>query len=271
MRLQTPPPSSPLAHRSAKRYGALEDDREDCATHTICLPPIVHRLSTISKRARSKFMPYERSGGPSALELRFTEKSLGRVDSSDITLEDIREPESRSILLRGLTSLSDRAMRQALEARQADRESKRLRALSTAWEIEASDRHRNLLLTLLEDDTRHLNKAANEVAFFEKVLERRSVKELENDIDFDVGAYGQDLRSLSVVDERLDQLEEEMARRVGGLSAEDETPDRLNAILAAAVSAESDGGIDEDGVNAEKEEVDKDDSLMWSGRPNFSR
>ena len=41
-------------------------------------------------RAHRKITPYDKPPAPSALELQFTEKSLGRVDSSEITLEDAR-------------------------------------------------------------------------------------------------------------------------------------------------------------------------------------
>ncbi|KAI9573717.1 hypothetical protein HD554DRAFT_2035454 [Boletus coccyginus] len=252
--------------------GSPEANHENHTTQTICLPPIVHHLSTSSKRARNKFTPYNKPPGPSTLELQFTEKSLGRVDSSEITLEDTQE--GRSIFLHGLASLSDQAMSQALEARQADHESKHLRALSMAWEIEASDQHRRFLLTLHKEETSHYTLAANEVTFFEGVLEQCLLKELENDVDFGIRAYGQDLRTLLVVDECLDQLEMEMiCHGQGELPAEDETPNRLNAILVAAVSMESDTEsdgttekINKDEIKAEKEE---DDGPMWSGRPSY--
>ncbi|KAF9235495.1 hypothetical protein BU15DRAFT_77984 [Melanogaster broomeanus] len=246
--------STPGELRGGSDNGHPEDHPEGHSTQAVCVPPIVHRLSIYAKRARNKFTPYNRPEGPSPLELRFTEKLLGRVDSSEITLED--EREGKSIFLRGLMGLSDKAMHQALAARQADREAKRLRALCTAWEIEAADRHRNFLLTLHDHEIQQLNWAADDVILFEKILERRSIEELEDHMDFSTGAYGHDLRSLAVMDERLDQMGLEVSRRERGRlsTGEGETPDRLNAILAAAVSADSDE-TNSDETNSDEEGV----------------
>lgn len=50
----------------------------------------MHQLSVSANRARNKFKPYIKPQGPTALELRFTERSLGRFNSGDITLEDMQ-------------------------------------------------------------------------------------------------------------------------------------------------------------------------------------
>ena len=108
--------------------------------------------------------------------------------------------------------LSDDAVRQALEARRADREAKRLRSLSTAWEIEAADRHRGFLVTLHGQEIQRFNWAADDEALFEKILERGSLEDLENNTDFNIRAYSHDLTSLAVADERLDQMGVEITR-----------------------------------------------------------
>lgn len=143
--------------------------------------------------------------------------------------------------------LSDKAIRHALAARQADRESKRLRALATAWEIEASSNNRDFLLAVQETNVQQYGLSSEEVMFFQKMLERRSANELEDDIDFNSGAYSHDLTSLGVSDERLDQLQTEVAQRQAGeLPVEgeylgDESPDHLAAILSAAITTDTDG------------------------------
>ena len=105
-----------------------------------------------------------------------------------------------------MNSLSDKAICQVVAARQADRKYKQLRALTTAWEIEASDCQRDFLLTLQEDNIQQFNQSVDEATFFERMLERQSIKELEDNMDFTIAAYGHDLMSLSVADEHLNQL-----------------------------------------------------------------
>ena len=108
--------------------------------------------------------------------------------------------------------LSDDAVHQALEARWADREAKHLRALSTAWEIEAADHHRGFLVTLHGQEIQQFNWAADDEALFEKIRERGSLEDLENNTDFYIRAYSHDLTSLAVADERLDQMGVEITR-----------------------------------------------------------
>jgi capsular polysaccharide biosynthesis protein len=75
------------------------------------------------------------------------------------------------------------------------------------------------------------------------MLEPGSLEDIQDSMDFSIGAYIEDLRSLAVADERLDQMEEEVTLRELGdkLSVEeDETPERPNAVLVAAISANSD-------------------------------
>ncbi|KAI9574275.1 hypothetical protein HD554DRAFT_2034426 [Boletus coccyginus] len=120
-----------------KDRGCDSDFSEDYAAETMSLPPIVHHLSTCVRHARNKITPYNKPPVSSSLELRFTEKLLVRVDSSNITLEDAHK--DKSIFLCGLMGLSDSAVHQALAAGQADCEAKHLQALLMAWEIEAAD------------------------------------------------------------------------------------------------------------------------------------
>ena len=126
--------------------------------------------------------------------------------------------------------LSDDAVRQALEARRADREAKRLRALSTAWEIEAADRHRGFLVTLHGQEIQRFNWAADDEALFEKILERGSLEDLENNTDFNIRAYSHDLTSLAVADERLDQMGVEITRRELG----DRPMQRRTTVISAS-------------------------------------
>ena len=153
--------------------------------------------------------------------------------------------------------LSEKAMHQALEAREADCESKHLWALSTAWEIEASDRHKQFLLTLHKEEMEHFNWTADEVSFFEKVVERCSMKECEDNLDFNIGAYIQDLKTLSVVDECIDQLELAISHCKGEPPSNNETSDWLNAILVAAISVEWGDGANETNGDIDKAEEER--------------
>ncbi|KAI6145054.1 hypothetical protein BKA82DRAFT_20130 [Pisolithus tinctorius] len=103
----TPPPSSPQTHQYEYRKGSpsqvppsppqslsteevqmplrLRNKSYPGDNLSVSIPPAAHNLSARVKHSHAKFTPYSK---PSAIELRFAEKSLGRQSVSDITLED---------------------------------------------------------------------------------------------------------------------------------------------------------------------------------------
>ena len=245
LKSQSTPPEFPWYDHASGRDGDLGD-----MTLPVSLPPILHHLSACTRRARTKFTPYHKPRGPSSLELRFTEKSLGRIDNDDFTLEDTQTveflvssylsnlliyPQGRNIFVRGLLGLPDEAFHEALAAKEADRETKRFCALATAWEIESLERKRNLLLATQKEHVSRFLESSEEVKFFHKLLRDRSSKELEDSRDFNIGAYRHDLTSLSVEEERLDQMHEARHMRTVKEPAAPGSEDRLAAILAATL------------------------------------
>ncbi|KAI6166408.1 hypothetical protein EDD17DRAFT_1786436 [Pisolithus thermaeus] len=205
--------------------------------------------------ARSKFTPYHRPHGASSIELRFTEKSLDRHPCNDITLEDARK--GKVLLMRGLKAMSKNTFRKALVMKEADRESARLHALMTAWELEAISRQREFLLAVQEENIQQFLQSADDLQFFTNILEQRSLNTLKNEEDFQVGAYGQDLTLLALEDERLSQMEEVSSERVEREAVDSQ--DDLSAILAAAVNVDA---LETDGSETSEDELSFTKAIM---------
>jgi hypothetical protein len=91
---------------------------------------------------------------------------------------------------------------------QATRESKRLRVLTTAWEIESSIQRTKLLETMLEQDALEYVHSDAEASSFKKLLVGRTQSDLNVDIDFNIGAYHCDIMSFVVCDAQLDHIED---------------------------------------------------------------
>ncbi|KAG0696532.1 hypothetical protein DFH29DRAFT_879304 [Suillus ampliporus] len=145
-----------------------------------CPPPIMSCLSHLVKYAHTKFKPYERhhSFVPSALELHFTERSVGKYSGeADMSLADIE-------------AMSNKAIHKVVITKQAARESKHLCALTTAWELEAPLQDTQLLEMFLEQDAQ----------------EYADSMEFKVEMDFNIGAYGQDLTFFAVANLQLDYI-----------------------------------------------------------------
>lgn len=194
-----PSPDSDVTNTSS------EDDSELLALPG--LPPSKN-LSHYVQRAKRQFKPYDKQGhGPNAIELRFFHKSVGTCSSeTDMTLADVQA--GKELFERGLRGMSSKAVTQAAVAMQATRESKRLRVLTTAWEIESSVQRAKLLETMMEQDALEYARSDAEASSFTKLLVGRTSDELDIDIDFNIGAYNCDIMSFVVSDVQLDHIED---------------------------------------------------------------
>lgn len=120
---------------------------------------------------------------------------------------------------RGLKCLPDATIHSAIAAKRADAESKHLRALATAWELESAEKHAILLQSILRDYGEQYLKSKEEASFFEKVIVKRTPQQLEDDADFSLAAYSDDLTAFQIADLQLDFMEEVGSER--GLPLED--------------------------------------------------
>ncbi|KAG1832258.1 hypothetical protein DFJ58DRAFT_847946 [Suillus subalutaceus] len=188
------------------------DDTNDSSEDELCalpgLPPSKNMIYYV-QRAKRQFKPYNKhnSHEPNAIELRFCNKSVGKCSGeTDMTLADVRA--GKELFERGLRGMSGKAVAQAVVAMQATRESKRLRVLTTAWEIESSVQRTKLLETMLEQDALEYARSDAEASSFKKLLVGRTSKDLNIDIDFNIGAYNCDITSFVVSDIQLDHIED---------------------------------------------------------------
>lgn len=119
-----------------------------------------------------------------------------------------------------MNHLPDETVYHAVIAKKADVEFKRLRALATAWELEAAEKHAVLLQKILKNCETDYADGAEEASFFERLLVKRSRQQLEDDSDFIVAAYAHDLSAFDIADTQLEQLMEINAERKLELIAE---------------------------------------------------
>ncbi|KAG1895068.1 uncharacterized protein F5891DRAFT_984522 [Suillus fuscotomentosus] len=142
-------------------------------------------------------------------------------DKADISLMDIQQGEE--IFKCGIQSMPDTTVRSAVAAKRADTESKRLRALAAAWELEAAEKHAVLLQTILRDYSRQYVKSREEACFFERLMMvGRNRHQLEDDTDFTIAAYSHDLVAFNIAAVQLNYLEMTVAEQ--DLSLEDYDP-----------------------------------------------
>ncbi|KAG2061145.1 hypothetical protein BDR06DRAFT_1002321 [Suillus hirtellus] len=218
-------PSSPSSDSDV-----TNDSSEDELLTLPGLPPSKN-LSYYVQHAKGWFKPYDRQGhGPNAIELRFFHKSIGKYSSeTDMTLTDVQA--GKELFKHGLEGMSSKAVAQAVVAMQATRESRRLRVLTTAWEIESSVQRTKLLERMLEQDALEYARSDAEASSFKQLLVGRTSQELDIDIDFNISAYNCDIRSFVVSDVQLDHIED-LARNLGlpeedindGMDSERESP-----------------------------------------------
>ncbi|KAG1904330.1 uncharacterized protein F5891DRAFT_977192 [Suillus fuscotomentosus] len=149
------------------------------------LPPSKN-LSYYVQRAKRQFKPYDthRGHGPNAIELQFLHKSVGKYSGeTDMTLADVQ------------ANCSSVACEACL-ARPSLKPLLRCKLPRT-----------KLLETMLEQDALEYARSDAEASSFNKLLVGRTSKELNINIDFNIGAYGCDMTSFMVSDVQLDHLE----------------------------------------------------------------
>ncbi|KAG2087031.1 uncharacterized protein F5147DRAFT_781456 [Suillus discolor] len=188
------------------------------STRVACLPPVIYHMSCYAKRASSRFKPYQPGKHvPTALENCFLAKNILKRNEADISLIDVQQ--GKEIFKRGVWHMSNATLQSAAIAKRADAESKRLHALATAWDLESTERHAVLLQMILKENTERYLDSLAEATFFESAMVKRSHQQLEDDADFTIAAYTNDITAHSMADKQLDHLEEIGAER--NLSLED--------------------------------------------------
>ncbi|KAG1791264.1 uncharacterized protein HD556DRAFT_1445532 [Suillus plorans] len=205
--VQTPPSSPPdlssPRHRDKKRSHMTTYHE----LFALPRPPsnIMKRLPSFALHAQKRFKPYEQPHGlvPNALELRFFRRCLESGDN-DMSVADVEG--GKSILEDCLKRLSQTVIAQAVAAKEADCEAKRMAVLGTAWAVEAKNRYQTLLEMIVQEEVETYTIDAKEAAFLRRYLVGRSREDLEVAKDFDVGAYSHNYRSFAIANLTLDHI-----------------------------------------------------------------
>jgi hypothetical protein len=104
--------------------------------------------------------------------------------------------------------MSSEALAQAVVTKEADVEWRRMRALTTAWEIHAIEQHQKFLYMVLEDDGQTYADAVSEPLITSvKELSKCSKEDLQGRIEYCMATYGPDAMSFAVGDSQLDVVE----------------------------------------------------------------
>ncbi|KAG1901729.1 uncharacterized protein F5891DRAFT_1187190 [Suillus fuscotomentosus] len=202
-------PSDSIASKSSSKHqrSSTSNGLSDFITAIPEPPAITKQLSQYVLRAQRKFKPYDKPHGPlpTALELRYVDRFCGKCPGeTDMSLADVKA--GKDVFERGVALLSKETITQIVVAKRAACESMRLRAMTTAWEIQASSEHSKLLELIFKEEARKFANRAAAVSFMEMLVPQNK-QELEASMDFHVGAYSHDLTSLAVGDLQLEQVE----------------------------------------------------------------
>ncbi|KAG1886949.1 uncharacterized protein F5891DRAFT_988523 [Suillus fuscotomentosus] len=87
------------------------------------------------------------------------------------------------------------AITQGVSAKQVTRKKSCLHLLMTAWEIEETEHHKRLLDLLQQKNAREYVAASNEAHLFKRFMTHHHTNQLEDDFDFDVGTYKEELQA----------------------------------------------------------------------------
>jgi hypothetical protein len=141
--------------------------------------------------------------------------------------------QGKEIFKESMKAMPDDTVYTAVIAKRADVESKHLRALAAAWELESAEKHAVLLQAIFKNYAKQYAESMIEASYFERVLVKRSLQQLEDDADFTVTTYSHDFAAYQVADLQLDYLEEICAERKLPLEDDDseDAEDRLKACV----------------------------------------
>jgi hypothetical protein len=92
---------------------------------------------------------------------------------------------------------------QAISAKQAMHEKSHLCLLMTAWEIEKAECDKKLLGLLQWKNAQEYVEASNKAHMFERFMTHHHTNQLEDDLNFGVGTYEEDMQAFSVSEEQL--------------------------------------------------------------------
>ncbi|KAG1756151.1 hypothetical protein EDD22DRAFT_912743 [Suillus occidentalis] len=130
-------------------------------------------------------------------------------DGSTYASASVEPLEGGAMPKRRLECLSSRALAQATLTKEADVEWRRLRTLTTAWEIYALEQHQKFLQMVLEDDGETYASASVEpLAATVEALSNCSTEELQERIDNCKAVYDSDETSFAAGHSQLDLMED---------------------------------------------------------------
>ncbi|KAI6142882.1 hypothetical protein BKA82DRAFT_4018076 [Pisolithus tinctorius] len=167
--------------------------------------------------ARIKFSPYPKPDIGEALELRFARKSL-RGGAGVIHPNDARD--GKFLFRNGIKDLPDVAIKEAVLMKHAGRETRRYRALSSAWELREAEHYSNFMKYIYQADRKKYGEYLGDGQGDVDLDHAAEIDDAENFLAFGREAYNEDIMTFQTTNTQLDQLEEEVQCRVHDSSSE---------------------------------------------------
>ncbi|KAI6150884.1 hypothetical protein BKA82DRAFT_4352676 [Pisolithus tinctorius] len=207
--LSSPPPSS-VAPSSP-------GGPEDTPNATMAPERTTGRGPQTARIARIKFSPYPKPDIGEALELRFARKSL-RGGAGVIHPNDARD--GKFLFRNSIKDLPDVAIKEAVLMKHAGRETRRYRALSSAWELREAEHYSNFMKYIYQADRKKYGEYLGDGQGDVDLDHAAEIDDAENFLAFGREAYNEDIMTFQTTNTQLDQLEEEVQCRVHDSSSE---------------------------------------------------
>lgn len=138
-------------------------------------------------------------------------------------------PQGHKFLTAGLKRLPNKAIEEAVLMKHASRETKRFRALASAWELKEARHYTNYITFVHQVDKDEFSSEVADPA-------------LENLMKFRHEAYNEDLLSMAVTDAQLDSLEAEVESRISSSestsSPSSSLPDSPSRLIPAVADSD---------------------------------
>ncbi|KAG2737553.1 hypothetical protein P692DRAFT_20761460 [Suillus brevipes Sb2] len=201
---RTNPRSKRRARSLSLSEASAHSSSDDSINGPVTPPPIIRHLSRYVQHETHRYKPYRRDG-PTTLDCRNAASQL--VPNDSMTLADVQK--GKKSLQRRLQNLSSQAVAQAVVTKEADVEWRRLRALTTAWEIHAIEQHQKFLYMVFEDDSQIYTSAASEPLITSiQEFSNSNMENLQRRIEDCRATFGPDAMSFAVADSQLDLVED---------------------------------------------------------------
>ncbi|KAG1731538.1 hypothetical protein EDB19DRAFT_1912451 [Suillus lakei] len=177
----------------------------------------LHLLASPSRRGQylrermlKKHIPY--GPRPAPLELRFAARLSGRGCQPEFTATEIHEREKT--IFRGFSHLSFATLYALFKSKIAGREAARQRVVTTAWELEESERFTTFLNGVYDENKTRLLFNDEELKQIRNVFSDRSQEQINDDTNYLQAVYDDECEILRAVAAQAEVLSKHLGLQI---------------------------------------------------------